>query len=82
MASCSIHLSTMLWVMACFPIFRSACLNTSLGCALMIEGIMGGMYHMCPNDANYQFGRLLGNVLHAMVAVQPAWLPPICNLIE
>lgn len=62
----SIHLSTMPWVMSSYSsVELETCmckLLMYLGCALVIEGIMGGLYHVCPNDANYQFGGLLGNM--------------------
>ena len=30
----------------------------AMGFALMMEGILSGSYHLCPNHSNFQFGRI------------------------
>ena len=37
----------------------SSCSLPYTGFALIIEGIMSAMYHICPTYANFQFGKLL-----------------------
>jgi hypothetical protein len=29
----------------------------SMGAALMMEGVLSGCYHVCPNHSNFQFGK-------------------------
>lgn len=40
-------------VQQCFGIYYA------MGFALMLEGCMSALYHICPGNANFQFGKLL-----------------------
>ena len=34
----------------------------AMGIGLVFEGLMGCFYHICPNNANFQFGKSSNNV--------------------
>jgi hypothetical protein len=31
----------------------------AMGAALMMEGVLSGCYHVCPNHSNFQFGKFI-----------------------
>ena len=39
--------------------------NLPTGVSLIMEGIMSSLYHICPTNANFQFGKTLN--IHALV---------------
>lgn len=32
----------------------------AMGGSLIMEGLLSACYHICPNNSNYQFGKILG----------------------
>jgi type III secretory pathway component EscT len=40
----------------------------AMGAALIMEGVLSGCYHVCPNHSNFQFGKWnLENILQFII---------------
>ncbi len=48
----------------------------AMGIALIIEGFMSSFYHICPTNANFQFGESVSIACHANAITQPTVLCP------